>query len=128
MIAVMNPSEAYRRVDFDARVTGADPRQLVSLCYEQLIAALSSALFAFEAADNARKSAALTRALTSLTALQMGIRGEDKVAAALHQLYESARRAMLDSVLEFNAKAITTLRDDFAEIAKAMAAAMTKQV
>lgn len=30
-----DPSEAYRRVDFDARVFGADPRQLVDLCLEQ---------------------------------------------------------------------------------------------
>ena len=123
MIAQINPSEAYRRVDFDARVTGADPRQLVSMCYEQLISALSSAIFAHKAADNARKSAALTRALTSLTALQRGIRGNAPIADALHQLYESARRTLLDSVLVFDAAAIGALRDDFGEIAKAMAGA-----
>jgi flagellin-specific chaperone FliS len=123
MIALHTPSEAYRRVDFDARVHGADPRQLVSLCYEQLTTALGSALFAHEAGDNARKSAALTRALTSITALQMGISGEGGMAAALHQLYESARRSLLDCVLVFDAKAIAMLRDDFNEIARAMAGA-----
>ncbi|MCB2058681.1 MAG: flagellar protein FliS, partial [Novosphingobium sp.] len=66
-----SPQETYRRVDFDARVAGADPRQLVALCYEQLIAALGSAIYAATSGDNALKSASLTRALAALTALQL---------------------------------------------------------
>ena len=69
MLARHNPQDAYRRVDFDARVTGADPMQLVALCYEHLIAALGTALFAHERADNAAKSTALTRGVSALTAL-----------------------------------------------------------
>ncbi len=120
MIALQNPAHAYRRIDFDARVSGADPRQLVSLCYEQLIAALGSALFAHEAGDNRRKSEALTRALTSLTALQLGVRDDHAMAGSLHQLYESARRSVLDSVLAFDGRAIAVLRADFSEIARAI--------
>ena len=46
MLAMRSPHEAYRRVDFDARVAGADPGQLVTLCYEQLISALGTAVYA----------------------------------------------------------------------------------
>ena len=43
MLMLRSPHEAYRKVDFDARVAGATPQQLVALCYEQLIAALGTA-------------------------------------------------------------------------------------
>jgi len=33
MIARRTPDSVYRRVDFDARVNGADPMELVGLCY-----------------------------------------------------------------------------------------------
>jgi flagellin-specific chaperone FliS len=121
MLAQRNPSEAYRRIDFDARVEGANPRQLVSLCYEQLISALGSAIFAYEQGDNRMKSQALTRTLATLTALQMGVSGQGGVAAALHQLYEAARCSVLDSVLSFDPKVIATIRQDFIDIARAMA-------
>lgn len=120
MLALKNPSEAYRRVDFDARVTGAKPEQLVALCYEQLIAALGSALFAHERADNRTKSEALTRAVSALTALLMGVSGEGATARALTHLYEAARRRLLDSVVVFKPEAVKELRNDFREISAAM--------
>ena len=63
MLALRSPQEVYRRVEFDARIAGANPRELVLVCFEQLNAALGRALHAAAAGDNAAKSAALTRAL-----------------------------------------------------------------
>lgn len=123
MLARLSPHEAYRRVDFDARVNGADPSQLVTLCYEQLVAALGSALFAFERGDNLLKSQSLTRAISAITALQLGVSGDGPVAGALRQLYEAARRSVLDSALEFDSGKIATIRQDFIEIAGALKAA-----
>lgn len=120
MLAIRSPHEAYRRVDFDARVEGADPRHLVGLCYEQLISSLGSAIFANERADNSLKSQALTRALSAITALQLGISGEDATAQALRHLYEATRRAVLDSALQFDAGVLGTIRQDFIEIWRAM--------
>jgi flagellar protein FliS len=120
MLAIRSPHEAYRRVDFDARVEGADPRQLVGLCYEQLVSSLGSALFAQERSDNSLKSQALTRALSATTALQLGVVGEDATAKALRHLYEAARRAILDSAIRFDAKTLSTIRQDFIEISRAM--------
>ncbi|MCC6828089.1 MAG: flagellar protein FliS [Novosphingobium sp.] len=123
MLATRSPHEAYRRVDFDARVAGADPGQLVTLCYEQLISALGSAVYANGRGDNLLKSQSLTRALSAITALQLGVSGEDGMASALRQLYEAARRSILDSALAFDEKALSTIRQDFIEIARAMQAA-----
>lgn len=126
MLARRTPDAVYRRVDFDARVGGADPMELVGLCYEHLIAALGSALFAHERKDNAAKSAALTRAVSALTALQLGVKGTEGVAGALLQFYQAARNAVLDSVLSFDAARITAVRADILEIAGALSGARTE--
>lgn len=120
MLAHRTPDSVYRRVDFDARVGGADPMELVGLCYEHLVAALGSALFAHERKDNAAKSAALTRAVSALTALQLGVKGTEGVAAALLQFYQAARSALLDSVLAFDPARIRQVRADVLEIAAAL--------
>jgi len=123
MLAHRSPHEAYRRVDFDARVEGANPQQLVGMCYEALAGALGTALYAHEKGDNRLKSQSLTRALSAVTALQLGIEGDEGVALALRQLYQSARRSILDSALKFDAQVIGDMRRDFIEIARALTAA-----
>jgi flagellar protein FliS len=125
MLAQRNPHEVYRRIDFDARVSGATPGELVAVCYEQLVASLGSALWAHERGDNQTKSQSLTRALAALTALQMGVQGANAVADALHHVYMAARRALLDSVLAFNPATIAHVRQDFRDIAESLARANT---
>lgn len=120
MLTLKDPGEAYRKVDFDARVAGAGPGELVVLCLEQFTAALGSALFAAERADNRLKSQSLTRALSALTALELGITANQPLAPALGQLYVAARRALLDSVVRFDPATIRTVRKDFSEIAEAL--------
>lgn len=115
-----DPTEAYRRVDFDARVRGADSRQLVDLCLEQVIGSVGRAVHAQERGDNAAKSAALTRAISALTALQMGVDLANPTAGALVQLYQSARNAILDCVTRFDARTLQAIRQDFTEIREAM--------
>ena len=122
MLARRNPEDTYRRVDFDARVSGADPMQLVALCYEHLIAALGTALYAHEHGDAMAKSAALTRSVAALTALHLGVSGESGVALALRQFYEAARRSLLDCVLAFDPPRVNQIRQDFIEIAATLAA------
>ncbi|MFM5885051.1 MAG: flagellar protein FliS [Novosphingobium sp.] len=121
MLLLRSPQDAYRQVDFDARIAGADPQALVALCFEQFDAALGSALWGDSNGDAARISTALTRALAAITALQMGIDHAAPLAPALAQLYRAARAALLASVPVFDRAAITALRRDFAEIARAIA-------
>ena len=120
MLLNRDPSEAYRRVDFDARVKGADSRQLVDLCLEQVAGSLGRAIHANGRGDNGAKSAALTRSVAALTALQMGVDGNAPTGQALLQLYTSARTTILDSVLTFNADGLAQIRQDFIEIRAAM--------
>ena len=78
-------------------------------------------LIAAERGDNRMKSMGLTRAVSALTALQMGVSGEAGIADALRQFYAAARRAVLDSVLTFDARTIASVRQDFIEISRATA-------
>ena len=120
MLLHRDPSEAYRRVDFDARVVGADSRQLVDLCLEQVAGSVGRAIHAAQTGDNGAKSRALTRAVAALTALQMGVDGNAPTGAALLQVYQSARGAILDCVLNFDAVKLDRICQDFIEIRQAM--------
>lgn len=120
MLLQQSPHDAYRRVDFDARVNGAKPAELVHVCYEHLIGALGTALHAHRSGDNGLKSRSMTRALTAITALQMGVSDGHDIGSALTQFYSAARRTILDSAVAFDSSQITSVRDDFAEIGQAM--------
>lgn len=119
MLALRNPQDAYRRVEFDARVASARPDQLVGLCYDELAMALGSAIRADELGDNQRRSAGLTRALAALTALQLGVDRNAAGAAPLLKFYEGVRRTVLASVPNFRADRIAAIREDVKDIAKA---------
>jgi flagellar protein FliS len=124
MISPRTPAAAYRQVEFDARVVGARPEELVLLCYEQAFLALGTALHAARADDNARKSEALTRALSALTALQLGIDEASPIAPAVNQWLAASRNRILDCVLAFDPPMIEALRTDIAELSKAFTRAL----
>jgi flagellar protein FliS len=121
MLAFTDPREAYRRSEIDARVEGgADPADLVRLCLEQAIGGLGLAVIAHERKDPAARSKALTRALSAITALEIGVDRSAPLASALLQLYGGARRAILDSVVGFDSAALRLVREDFVDIARAL--------
>ena len=120
MLALTNPHEAYRRSSLDARVQGGDSAALVQLCLEQAIAGLGAALYAEERGDASLRSKALTRTLTAITALEMGVDREAPLAQALLQVYGAARQAVLGSVTGFDAQLLSAVRQDFVEIEAAL--------
>ena len=124
MLAFTDPREAYRRSEIDARIEGgADPADLVRLCMEQAIGGLGLAIIAHERRDPAGRSKALTRALSAVTALDMGVDRDAPLAAALLQIYGGARKAILDSVIAFDTDLLRQVRQDFVEIARALSRA-----
>jgi len=121
MLAVTDPREAYRRSEIDARVEGGtDPADIVRLCLEQAIGALGLAIIAHERHDPAVRSKALTRALSAVTALDMGVDRSAPLAQALLQIYGAERKAILDSVVGFDRQQLASVRQDFVDIGRAM--------
>ena len=123
MLASTDPHEAYRRSAFDARVQSGDTAALVLLCLEQAIAGLGGAVLANERGDPAARSKALTRALTAVTALEMGVDRSAPLAGSLLLLYGAARRAVLDSVVSFDPAVLSPVRQDLLEIEAALRSA-----
>ena len=123
MLASTDPHEAYRRSAFDARVQSGDTAALVLLCLEQALAGLGGALLANERGDPAARSKALTRALTAVTALEMGVDRSAPLAGSLLLLYGAARRAVLDSVVSFDPAVLSPVRQDLLEIEAALRSA-----
>ena len=120
MLATNDPHEAYRRSAFDARVQGGDTAALVQLCLEHAIAGIGSALLAHDRNDPGLRSRALTRALTAVTALEMGVDRTAPLADALLHIYGAARSIVLDSVTGFDAARLGTVKQDLADIAEAL--------
>lgn len=116
MLAQRDPYNAYRRVEFDARVNGATSEQLVHICYDQLISSLGTALLAHERRDTTLKSTSLTRALASLTALQLGIDPGSEMAETLVGFYGAARKSVIECSLNFDPECLRTIRGDFMDI------------
>ncbi|HEY6816109.1 MAG TPA: flagellar protein FliS [Croceibacterium sp.] len=120
MLAYTDPREAYRRSEIDARVQGgADPANLVHLCLEQAIGGLGLAVIAHERKDPTARSKALTRALSAVTALEIGVDRSAPLSEALLSIYGAARKAILDSVLAFDSALLGRVRQDFIDIGNA---------
>ncbi len=123
MIALArSAADTYRSVDFDARVNGATSADLTDICFEQFLVSMGRAMHAHKAHDPAGRSNALSRAVSCLLALEMGIAGQDGIAATLRELYARARASVLASVLEWDEPTLIRIRDDFAEIRAALRA------
>ena len=119
-LALTDPHEAYRISEIDARLDGARPGDLVIFCLGQVILGLGSAISAHERNSYAARSKWLTRALTALTALEIGVDRDAPLADALLQVYGAARRSLLDCALAFDPEALAAIRSDFVDILTAL--------
>ncbi|MBT2133178.1 flagellar protein FliS [Croceibacterium sp. LX-88] len=121
MLAFTDPREAYRRSEIEARIQGiGDPGDLVRICIEQVVGGLGLALITNKRPDPAARSKALSRALSALIALEMGVDQSAPLAPALMQLYGAAKRTILDSVISFDSEMLGRVRADFIEIGRTL--------
>lgn len=123
MLARTQPADAYREANFDARLMGGSRDDLVIFCIEDLIANLGALEIAEARSDRSARSKALTRCVTVLTALELGIDREAALATSLLQFYGAAKVSLLDSVRETDLGNVAAMKQDFRDIAQAMQAA-----
>ncbi|MCP5395355.1 MAG: flagellar protein FliS [Sphingomonadaceae bacterium] len=121
MLAYSDPGEAYRRSEVDARIRSARPEQLVTMCCEQVSVGIGSAIAAELRGDATARSRGLTRALSALTALEMGVDRNQPLADVLTNMYANAKRAILDNVVSFDRPTLDQVRTDFAELSEVFA-------
>ncbi|MCB2087280.1 MAG: flagellar protein FliS [Sphingomonadaceae bacterium] len=121
MLAYSDPGEAYRRSEVDARIRSARPEQLVIMCCEQVALGIGSAIAAELRGDRTARSKGLTRALSALTALEMGVDRNQPLADVLTNMYANAKRAILDNVVHFERATLDQVRSDFDELSQVFA-------
>jgi flagellin-specific chaperone FliS len=123
VLTALHPGQAYRRSSFDARLLAASPQDMVIMCLDDL----ASNLIRFEQADlredRAARSAALTRCIASLTALELGVDRAAPIADALLQFYASAKSQLLGMVVTVEPAALRRIKQDFDEIGASFRAA-----
>lgn len=115
-----NPGETYRAVDLASRTGGANPHQLITVLYEDLLRELRLGALAIDADDMVAKNAHLTKGLAILFALEAGLDFErgGAVADTLSRFYRGARETMMKASLGNKAELIREVVANVGEIAE----------
>lgn len=116
MLAASNPGLAYRHSSFEARLLAATPGDMVLICLEDFLANLVRFEQADLRDDREARSGALTRCITSLTALEMGVDRSAPLGQSLLQIYAAAKSALLGMVVAVEVGTLRRIKSDFAEI------------
>lgn len=120
MLKRANPSEAYRKIAFDACVAGSKGPDLVRLCLDDVQAALGQALWGEQNGRVDIRRSALARAQSGLAALRFGVDPANPLGPALVTLYDAMAATVTANRFRFDAAAIGRVRADLTDISKAM--------
>lgn len=122
MLRAIDPHEAYRRVELDARVAGSNGADLVRLCLREVDVALGQALWAQANQRPDVRRRALERAQNGLGALRLGVDRQSPVAPALLAFYEGLGATVAQNQVRFDPARVEGVRVDLAEVTSAMLA------
>lgn len=116
-----DPAATYRQIDLAGRTATNDPHQLVTMLYEEGIAALRAAAAAAERGNFSIKSERVQRAIAVLFALESGLdfdRGGD-VSRTLATFYHGLRQQVIAASLGTDPAPFRAAAGDLADIAGA---------
>lgn len=116
MLAARDPGLAYRRSNFEARLLAASAHDMVIMCLEDFLANLVRFEQADARDDREARSSALTRCITSLTALEMGVDRMAPLGDTLLQFYAAAKSALLGMMVTVDRGRLRSIRTDFEDI------------
>jgi flagellar protein FliS len=116
-----DPAATYRQIDIAGRTAEADPHQLVTLLYDELVHALRTLAWATEHRQFKVKSDKATRATAILFALEAGLDFEQggDVARTLSRLYRGARQTVIEASIGRDPKPFLEVAANLEEIAQA---------
>ncbi len=123
-----NPAEAYRRVEFDARIEGSDGTKLTQICLEAVVQALTGAQAAADRKDRTGLADALGRAGQIILGLERAVDPANPMSATLREFYSAASLQVRQITIRYNKAMLATLRQDFIDVMEAMDAARAAEV
>jgi flagellar protein FliS len=114
-----DPRETYRSVDLASRTGGANPHQLITILYEDLLRELRLGAMAIDTGDHPAKSARLTKAVALLFALEAGLDFDKggSVAETLSRFYRGCRDEVMRASIENQAAMVRDVAGNIGEIA-----------
>lgn len=114
----------YQRVDVSSRVEGADPHELVSMLYEELLRSLDAMALAAERGDYVQRGERQAKALRLISGLETSLDFEQggDIAAGLARIYREARRLTIAAGREGDPAKVRQAREMLSGIAEAWAA------
>lgn len=125
MLRAIDPHEAYRRVELDARVAGSHGADLVRLCLREVDMALGQALWAQGNQRPDVRRRALERAQNGLGALRLGVDRQNPVGPALLAFYQGLAAKVAQGQGRFDPARIGQVRAELAEVTAALGTALT---
>lgn len=123
MLAAYDPGIAYRRSSFEARLLAATPQDMVIMCLDDFLANLVRFEQADLRDDREARSTALTRCITSLTALEMGVDRTAPLGQPLLEFYAAGKSALLGMVVSIEVGPLRAIKADFEDIRRSFRAA-----
>ena len=111
----------YQRVDVASRVEGANPHQLVTILYDELLKALDAMAAAMARNDYVQRGERQARALRLISGLETSLdfdQGGD-IAIGLAKIYREARRLTIAAGRENDVKLVERAREMLGEVAQA---------
>ena len=123
MLAAHDPGIAYRRSSFEARLLAATPQDMVIMCLDDFLANLVRFEQADLRNDREARSTALTRCITSLTALEMGVDRTAPLGQTLLEFFAAGKSALLGMVVSIEVGRLRAIKADFEDIRRSFRAA-----
>jgi flagellar protein FliS len=113
--------KAYQTAEQDYLVEGADPHSLVQILFSEFLASLELTIEALEKKDLAAKSKHISKAMTIVHVLATSLDFErgGEVAQSLAQLYDWARRKLIEASFQNSIPAINEVHNSISEISTA---------
>ena len=111
----------YQRVDVASRVEGANPHQLVTILYDELLKALDAMAAAMARNDYVQRGERQARALRLISGLETSLdfdQGGD-IAIGLAKIYREARRLTVAAGRENDVTLVERAREMLGEVAQA---------
>jgi flagellar protein FliS len=113
----------YQRVDVTSRVEGANPHQLVSILYDELIKSLEAMSLAASRGDYVQRGERQARALRLISGLETSLDFDQggEIALGLAKVYREGRRLVIAGGRENDVAKIDQAREMLSGIADAWA-------
>jgi flagellar secretion chaperone FliS len=111
----------YQRVDVASRVEGANPHQLITVLYDELLKALDAMAAAMARNDYVQRGERQARALRLISGLETSLDFDQggEIALGLAKIYREARRLTVAAGRENDVKLIERAREMLSEVAQA---------